>query len=248
MKRFEGKVSIITGSAQGIGKEIARKLGEEGSEIILIDLNEERLKQTFEEFESSEFKVSFFKADISDREDVEGVVSEIERRYEVIHSLVNNAGITRDNLLMRMSEEDWDLVLDVNLKGAFLMTKTIIRNMIKNRTGRIVNISSVVGLMGNAGQTNYSASKAGLIGFTRSLAREVASRGITVNAVAPGYIETEMTLKLPQEVKDAFLNIIPMKRFGKPEEVAEVVLFLLSDSASYITGEVISVNGGLFMG
>ncbi len=248
MRRFEGKVSIVTGSAQGIGKEIARKLGEEGAEIILIDLNEERLKQTYEEFKNLGFKVSFFKADISKKEDVESVVSEIEKKYNVIHNLVNNAGITRDNLLMRMSEEDWDLVLNVNLKGAFLMTKAVIRNMIKNRTGRIVNISSVVGLMGNAGQTNYSASKAGLIGFTRSLAREVASRGITVNAVAPGYIETEMTLKLPQEVKDAFLNIIPMKRFGKPEEIAEVVLFLLSDSASYITGEVISVNGGLFMG
>ncbi len=192
--------------------------------------------------------MDYFKADISKREDVENVVAEIEKKYVSIHHLVNNAGITRDNLLMRMSEEEWDLVLNVNLKGAFLMTKAVIRNMIKNRRGRIVNISSVVGLMGNAGQTNYSASKAGLIGFTRSLAREVASRGITVNAIAPGYIETEMTLKLPQEVKEAFLNIIPMKRFGKPEEIAEVVLFLLSDSASYITGEVISVNGGMFMG
>jgi 3-oxoacyl-[acyl-carrier protein] reductase len=244
---FSGKVSLITGASQGIGEAIAEELARCGAGVILIDIQEEKLREVAERINQEKGKASFYKADVSKLEHVQKTVEEILRNHPQIDHLVNNAGITRDNLLLRMKEEEWKDVLAVNLNGIFNLSKAVIRHMMSNRYGRIVNISSVVGLMGNPGQTNYSASKAGVIGFTKALAREVASRGITVNAVAPGYIATPMTEKLPESVKKTFIDLIPIKRFGKPEEVAQTVKFLLSDEAAYITGQVISVNGGIYM-
>jgi len=192
-------------------------------------------------------KAFAYEADVSDTAQVMGLVETLIQNHGDLHHLINNAGITRDNLLMRMKEDEWDVVLAVNLKGVFNFSKAVIRHMIRNRYGRIVNISSVVGMIGNPGQTNYSASKAGVLGLTKSLAREVASRGITVNAVAPGFIETAMTESLPEEVQKQFLDVIPLGRFGTAQEVAHAVRFLISDEASYLTGQVINVNGGLFM-
>jgi len=245
--RFNGRVSIVTGASQGIGEVIARQLAREGSAVILVDVQEEKLNSVRKEIVDSGGQALSFVADVSLLPEAQRVCDEVVAHFGRIDHLVNNAGITRDSLLLRLKEEDWDAVLAVNLKGVFNFCKAAIRTMINQRSGRIVNISSVVGLMGNAGQTNYAASKAGVIGFTKALAREVANRGITVNCVAPGYIMTAMTERLPEEVKKAFLELIPMKRFGSPEDVAAVVLFLLSDEASYITGQVINVNGGMYM-
>jgi 3-oxoacyl-[acyl-carrier protein] reductase len=245
--RFNGRVSIITGASQGIGEVIARQLAREGSAVILVDVQEEKLNSVRQEIVDSGGQALSFVADVSLLAEAQRVCDEVVAHFGRIDHLVNNAGITRDSLLLRLKEEDWDAVLAVNLKGVFNFCKAAIRTMINQRSGRIVNISSVVGLMGNAGQTNYAASKAGVIGFTKALAREVANRGITVNCVAPGYIMTAMTERLPEEVKKAFLELIPMKRFGSPEDVAAAVLFLLSDEASYITGQVINVNGGMYM-
>lgn len=245
--RFNGRVSIVTGASQGIGEEIARQLAREGSAVMLVDVQEEKLSSVRKEIVDSGGQALSFIADVSLLSEAQRVCDEVVAQFGRIDHLVNNAGITRDSLLLRLKEEDWDAVLAVNLKGVFNFCKAAIRTMINQRSGRIVNISSVVGLMGNAGQTNYAASKAGVIGFTKALAREVANRGITVNCVAPGYIMTAMTEKLPEEVKKAFLELIPMKRFGSPEDVAAAVLFLLSDEASYITGQVINVNGGMYM-
>ena len=244
---FQGKSSIVTGASQGIGKAIALELAREGAEVILVDIQKEKLDEVGDEIRANKGKVAVFSADVSRMNEAVKVVEEVVKGSKKIDFLVNNAGITRDNLLMRMKEEEWDAVLDVNLKGVFNFSKAVIRNMINNRYGRIVNIASIVGLIGNVGQCNYSASKAGVIGFTKSLAREVASRGITVNAVAPGYIDTPMTEGLPEAVKQQFRDWIPMKRFGTPEEITNAVKFLLSDEASYITGQVINVNGGMFM-
>lgn len=244
---FSGKVSIVTGASQGIGKEIATELAEEGADVILIDIQEEALLKVAEAIKSRKGKAFPYSADVSSMDQVTEVVNKVLNHHQKIDHLVNNAGITRDNLFMRMKEEEWDAVISVNLKGVFNCSKAVIRNMMGNRYGRIVNISSVVGLMGNVGQSNYSASKAGVLGFTKSLAREASTRNITVNAIAPGYISTEMTEKLSDNVKDMFLNLIPMKRFGTVEEVAKSVIFLLSDDAAYITGQVLNINGGMYM-
>ena len=245
--KFEGRVTLITGASQGIGEAIAYTLAREGAEIALLDIQPDKLDVVAENIRRDGGKVACYVADVSRSDQVSGVIEEAIQAHQKIDHVVNNAGITRDNLLMRMTEEEWDGVLAVNLKGTFNLSQAVIRHMMKNRYGRIVNISSVVGVMGNAGQTNYSASKAGVIGFTKSLAREVASRGITVNAVAPGFITSAMTEALPDAVKENFMNLIPLKRFGTSQDVADAVKYLLSDEAGYITGQVINVNGGLLM-
>ncbi|MDH5466105.1 MAG: 3-oxoacyl-[acyl-carrier-protein] reductase [Candidatus Aminicenantes bacterium] len=244
---FEGRVSIVTGASQGIGENIALELSREGADVILVDIQKEKLEEVADKVARNKGKSSVFCADVSRLDQVKEVIEKVVQNHKRIDHLVNNAGITRDNLLMRMTEEEWDAVLTVNLKGVFNFSKAVIRNMISNRYGRIVNISSVVGQMGNPGQTNYAASKAGVLGFTRALAREVAPRGITVNAIAPGYVATPMTENLPEQVKKIFIELIPMKRFGSPDEIAHAVKFLLSDEAAYITGQVINVNGGMVM-
>jgi 3-oxoacyl-[acyl-carrier protein] reductase len=245
--KLEGKVTLITGASQGIGEAIAHALAAQGAELALVDIQPDKLEAVAENIRRDGGKAASYVADVSRPDQVSGVVEDAIQAHRKIDHVVNNAGITRDNLLMRMSEEEWDAVLTVNLKGTFSVSKALIRHMMKNRYGRIVNISSVVGVMGNAGQTNYSASKAGVIGFTKSLAREVASRGITVNAVAPGFITSAMTDALPDAVKENFMDLIPLKRFGTAQDVASAVSFLLSDDAGYITGQVINVNGGLLM-
>ena len=244
---FAGKVAVVTGASQGIGESIAQDLAEHRAEVIVIDLQKEKAEEVASTIREKNGKASTYIIDVSKSGQVDSTVEKIIERYGKIDFLVNNAGVTRDSLLMRMREEDWDTVISVNLKGVYNFSRAVIRSMARNRFGRIVNISSVVGLMGNAGQSNYAASKAGVIGFTKSLAREVAARNVTVNAVAPGYVATSMTESLPESVKKNFIDIIPMKRFGKPKEVAQVVRFLLSDDAAYITGQVISINGGMLM-
>ncbi len=244
---FKGKTSLVTGASQGIGETIALELSKGGAEVLMLDVQKEKLEDAAEKIRERGGKAAAYYADVSDMELISEVVKRMIKNHKQIHHVVNNAGITRDNLLMRMKEEEWDSVLAVNLKGVFNISRAVIRHMMGKRYGRIVNVSSVVGLMGNAGQANYSASKAGVIGFTKSLAREVASRGITVNAVAPGYIATAMTKNLPDAVKRKFEDIIPMKKFGLPEDVANAVRFLLSDKAAYITGQVLGINGGMLM-
>jgi len=247
MKRFEGRVSIVTGASQGIGEAIARDLAGEGAAVILVDVQKDKLDAVARDIVEAGGNADVYQADVADSSAVQTIVDAAATAHGRIDHLVNNAGITRDGLLMRLREEDWDAVLRVNLKGVFNFSKAVIRTMIGAKYGRIVNIASVVGLMGNAGQANYAASKAGAIAFARSLAREVASRGITVNCVAPGYIATAMTANLSEDVKKAFMEIIPMKKFGLPTDVASAVKFLLSDEAAYITGQVINVNGGMYM-
>lgn len=247
MNELSGKTALITGAGRGIGKEIARALGRAGANLIISDIASDFANQTAAELQNGEIKTMAFAGDISKAADVEALFKTAFETFGGVDILVNNAGITRDNLLARMDEKDWDLVLTVNLKGAFLCTKAAARGMMKKRYGRIVNISSVVGIMGNAGQANYSASKAGLIGLTKSTAKELASRNITVNAVAPGYIATDMTKDLPEEAKVKFLQSVPLGRPGAPEDIAGVVLFLVSETASYITGQVIHIDGGMLM-
>ena len=247
MGTLVNKVAIVTGGAQGIGKSIAMKLASEGASIVIADMNEEGISLTTKEIESLGVKTLGVKCNIADMGEVNALVAKTQEMFPTIDILVNNAGVTRDNLLMRMDEKDWDLVLSVNLKGPFLMTKAICQVMMKQRYGRIVNVASVVGLMGNAGQSNYAASKGGLIAFTKSVAKEFASRNITCNAVAPGFIETRMTEKLQDKVKESYIKAIPLNRFGTADDVASAILFLVSDSASYITGQIIGVDGGMFM-
>lgn len=244
---LKGRVSIVTGASQGIGEAIALSLAEDQIIVNLVDIQKDKLEEVADTIRARKGTAFSYTADVSRFDQVNELVERIIQDHQKIDFLVNNAGITRDGLLLRLKEQDWDSVIAVNLKGVFNCSKAVIRNMISHRFGRIVNISSVVGLMGNAGQTNYSASKAGVIGFTKSLAREVAARGITVNAVAPGYIATAMTENLPEAVKNAFVELIPMKRFGTPDEVAQVVKFFLSEKSSYITGQVLGINGGMLM-
>jgi 3-oxoacyl-[acyl-carrier protein] reductase len=244
---FEGRVSIVTGASQGIGETIASDLAREGARVVLVDVQKDKLEAVAGRIRESGGTAACHEADVARLEDAIRVVEGVLRDFGRIDHLVNNAGITRDNLLLRMKEEEWDAVIGVNLKGCWNFSKAVIKSMVAGRYGRIVNIASVVGLAGNPGQANYAASKAGVMGFSRALAREVASRGITVNCVAPGYIATAMTDKLPEEIKQAFMASIPLKRLGLPNEVAFAVKFLLSEEAAYITGQVINVNGGMYM-
>ncbi len=240
------KIALITGATRGIGKEIALTLAQEGYNIAINYRTEnDELKTTKKEIENLNVECLAVKGDISKFEDTENIVKQVIEKFGKIDVLVNNAGITKDMLLMRMKPEDFKSVIDVNLIGTFNMTKNVISHMTKARSGRIINISSVVGISGNAGQTNYSASKAGIIGFTKSLAKEVASRNILVNAVAPGFIQTNMTDVLKEEVKEEIAKTIPLKRMGTTKDVANVVKFLVSEDSSYITGQVINVNGGM---
>jgi len=245
--KLDQKVAIVTGSARGIGKAIARQLISEGAKVIISDINAELSDATAMELKNAGADVVSIAADVSKVESAEHLIDETVKIYSKIDILVNNAGITRDTLLIRMAESDWDAVLQVNLKGSFNCLKAAAKVMMKQRSGKIINIASVVGLMGNFGQANYSASKAGLIGLTKTAAKELGSRGIHVNAVAPGYIETDMTKKLSDQAKESFLSVIPLKRPGSPEDVAKVVSFLAGPDSDYITGQVIVVDGGLLM-
>ena len=244
---FEGKIAVVTGAARGIGQAIAYNLAANGADIVLGDIKAEWLTESAEGVKKLGRKVWCFELDVTNATAVQSVFNDIAAETGRIDILVNNAGITRDGLLMRMSEEDWDAVLTVNLKGTFACTKAVSRIMMKQRSGSIINIASVVGLMGNAGQANYAASKGGVIAFTKSVAKEFASRNIRANAVAPGFISSKMTDALSDEVRQKMLEAIPLASFGTPEDVANAVAFLASDQSSYITGQVISVNGGMVM-
>jgi 3-oxoacyl-[acyl-carrier protein] reductase len=241
------KVAIITGSGRGIGKAIAMKLAQENMNIVICDVDETAIAETVKEIEATGVQAIGIKVDVTNSDDVARLFDETIKKFQRVDVLVNNAGITRDNLLIRMQESEWDAVIAVNLKGTFNCLKAAAKIMMKQRSGKIVNISSVVGVMGNIGQANYSASKGAVISLTKSAAKELAPRNITVNAVAPGYIETEMTRNLPDNVKEMFLNLVPLKRPGSPGDVANVVSFLVSHQADYITGQVIHVDGGMVM-
>ena len=247
MDNLKGKVALITGGSRGIGKSISKRLASQGATVVINYIqNETSAENTKKEIEESGGQVFTSKFDVADFDAVHEEVDKIIEKLGGLHILINNAGITKDTLLMRMKEEDWDNVISINLKGVFNCTKAVTRNMFKQREGRIVNLTSVVGEMGNAGQTNYAASKAGIIGFTKACAREMASRGITVNAVSPGFIKTEITDELTEELKKDYISRIPLNRFGTPEDIAGAVAFLVSDDAAYITGEVFRVNGGIY--
>lgn len=246
-KRLEGRVVLVTGGARGIGKSICERLAKEGAKVAVVDIQKEVAEKTVEEFKGKGYDAMAIAANVAKFEDAEAAVKAVADNYGRLDILVNNAGITRDTLMLKMSDQDWDLVLNVNLKGTFNFTKAAIRPMMKARYGKIVNIASVVGRMGNAGQANYSASKAGVIGLTKTSAKEFSSRNVNVNAVAPGYIATDMTEKISEEARKAFLDVIPLKRAGTPDDVASVVFFLCSSDSDYVTGQVINIDGGLLM-
>jgi len=243
---LQGKTAIVTGAARGIGAVIAQKLAQKGANVVLNDLRiSEEMQQLGQELEKSGVRIMLAAADISNFAEAQELVNKAKEEFGAIDILVNNAGITRDNLIMRMSEEDFDKVIAVNLKGAFNCARHVAPLMLRQKSGRIINISSVVGIYGNAGQANYAASKAGIIGLTKSLAKEIGSRGITVNAIAPGFIETEMTAVLPEKVRQELQERITLRRLGQPEDIADAVCFLASDMAKYITGQVLGVDGGM---
>jgi 3-oxoacyl-[acyl-carrier protein] reductase len=244
---LSGKVALVTGASRGIGRAVAIKLASEGADLIVTATSLERAQKTADEITRMGRKALAVKVDVAVTAEVEALFAEIVENFGRIDILVNNAGITRDGLLMRMKDEDWDAVVDVNLKGTFTCTREAVKLMAKTKSGSIVNISSVVGEMGNAGQANYCASKAGIVGFTKAVAREYAKRNITVNAVTPGFVETDMTEVLSQTIKEDLLKQIPSGRFGKPEDIANAVYFLVSEMSSYITGHVLAVNGGMHM-
>ena len=248
MGNLQGRVALVTGASQGIGRAVALELARAGALVAVAARNEARLAEVVAEIEAAGGQAAAFALDVASEESIKSGAKAVIERFAKVEILVNNAGITRDGLAMTMKRADWDAVLGTNLTGAFLLTQALLRPMLKSRWGRIINISSVVGRTGQGGQVNYAASKAGLIGMTRSLAREVASRGITVNAVAPGYIETAMTSKLDEKQRTAIMTSIPLGRAGTEGEIAEAVSFLASESAGYITGHVLDVNGGMFMG
>jgi 3-oxoacyl-[acyl-carrier protein] reductase len=248
MANIQGRIALVTGAAQGIGRAVSLELARAGAVLALADINEEKLALVVKEIEAMGGTAAAFRIDVSNQESIEAGAKAVLERFGKVEILINNAGVTRDNLMMSMKRAEWDLVLNINLTGQFLMTQALLRPMIKNRWGRIVNMASVVGRAGQAGQVNYAASKAGLIGLTKSLAREVASRGITVNAVAPGFIETPMTAVLDEKVSAAMLAQIPLGRRGTDQDIANAVKFLASEDAAYITGCVLDVNGGMFMG
>ena len=242
-----GKIAVVTGAAQGIGQAIATTLAQEGADVVVADLNANRCHETVERVKQLGRKAIAVSVNVGDWEQVKRMVDHVLKEWERIDILVNNAGITRDGLLMRMKEEDWQAVLQVNVTGTFFCAKAVLPTMSRQRSGRIVNIASIVGAIGNAGQANYAASKAAVIGLTKTVAREYASRNITINAVAPGFIDTAMTQELSADAKEALLNQIPLKRLGQPSDVADAVSFLCTEKAGYITGHVLHVNGGMHM-
>ena len=245
---LKDKVAIVTGSARGIGKAIAEEYAKNGAKIVISDILQELADETAKELqEKYNVETLAIKADVSKMEEVDTLVKSTIEKFGSIDIIVNNAGITRDNLIMRMSEDEWNLVIDINLKGVFNCIKAVTRPMMKQRAGKIINITSVVGQMGNAGQINYSASKAGVIGMTKTSAKELGSRGIKVNAIAPGFIVSEMTDKMTDQAKDSLVALIPAKKLGQPSDVANAAVFLASDKADYITGQVINVDGGMVM-
>ena len=247
MDNLKSKIALVTGGSRGIGKAIAKRLASQGATVVInFAQNETAANQTIKEIDDSGGQAFASKFDVSDFDKAHQEIDKIIEKFGGLHILINNAGITQDTLLMRMKEEDWDSVISINLKGIFNCTKAVTRNMFKQREGRIVNLTSVVGEMGNAGQTNYAASKAGIIGFTKACAREMAPRGITVNAISPGFIKTDITDQLTEDLKKDYISRIPMNRFGTPEDIAGAVSFLVSDDATYITGEVFRINGGIY--
>jgi len=247
MFNLKGKVALVTGSSRGIGKAIALAFAKAGANVIISDINLELATQTAEEAAKLGVKAKAIKQNVADLAEVEATVKEVHTEFGRIDILINNAGITKDNLLLRMKKEDWDAVININLSSVFNLCKAIAPIMMKQRSGKIINIASIVGEMGNAGQINYAASKAGVIGVTKTLAKELASRGITVNAIAPGFIQTAMTDKIPEEIKKQMLTGIPLGKLGQPEDIANACLFLAANTGDYITGQVIRVNGGMYM-
>ncbi len=247
MKGFEDKIAVVTGSARGIGFAIAEAFAQNGATAVILDLNQEDVNNAVQKIDDAGLRAIGFVADVTDSDSINNIFKEIHHKFEKIDILVNNAGITKDGLIMKMKESDWDAVINVNLKGTFNCTQKVIRYMLKQKFGVIINITSIIGIMGNAGQANYAASKGGIIALTKSSAKEFSSRNIRVNAIAPGFIQTDMTAKLPKEVIDKYTAAIPLSHMGLPKDIANLCIFLASDEANYITGQTIQVDGGLLI-